>query len=57
MFYHVCTRYIRYLAIVAVPVIIAHVEKWRVALAFAVCQLIALLLAGLAATRARVIWA
>ncbi|KAH3706630.1 hypothetical protein DPMN_066018 [Dreissena polymorpha] len=45
MFYHVCIAYIRYLAIVAVPVIIAHVEKWRVALAFAVCQLISLLLA------------
>ncbi|KAH3893085.1 hypothetical protein DPMN_017228 [Dreissena polymorpha] len=45
MFYHVCITYIRYLAIVAVPVINAHVEKWRVALAFAVCQLISLLLA------------
>ncbi|XP_052242644.1 opsin-VA-like [Dreissena polymorpha] len=45
MFYHVCITFRRYLGIVALPLNNAPIEKWRVALAFAGCQLLSLVLA------------
>ncbi|KAH3883939.1 hypothetical protein DPMN_007909 [Dreissena polymorpha] len=45
MFYHVCITVRRYLGIVALPLNNVPIEKSRVALAFAGCQLLSLVLA------------